>query len=390
MKNDENMRNNNDSHIQKLEKQILDERSRLSTDRMDISFGELLNMYKVGELTIRPEYQRLFRWTGAQKTALIESILLGIPIPPIFVAEDENGVWELVDGLQRISTIISFFGDLDEKNLMDNTDANTGTDTGSSTDTDTDEDCVDNKNKWILESGSLIDDLEGFDVDTLPKKYVINIKRAVCRVEILRGESNTAMKYELFKRLNSGGSKLTAQEIRNAIYRGIDPKVNILTEELSKNDIFRKLVSLSAQKRQELYDQELILRFIAFLNNVDKINSNMEKYLDEFMETAVKDGDFDPEYYSGIFMRVIKIIDEVCSENVFRNERNLFVPAYYEGITIGIAQNFEKYEQAPELIEARVQQLKEDDTFKKYSGSASNSKSRIKNRLKRVNEIFSQ
>ena len=380
MKNDENASYNDGNLIQKLEKQITDERSRLSTDRMDISFGELLNMYKVGELIIRPEYQRLFRWTGAQKTALIESILLGIPIPPIFVAEDENGVWELVDGLQRISTIISFFGDLDEKVLKAAADKTI----------DTDEDCMDNKNKWTLESGSLIDDLEGFDVDTLPKKYVINIKRAVCRVEILRGESNTAMKYELFKRLNSGGSKLTAQEIRNAIYRGINPKLNTLTEELSKNELFKKLVSLSEQKRQELYDQELILRFIAFLNKVDKRNSNMEKYLDEFMETAVKDANFDLEYYRVVFIQTMEIISRVCGENVFRNERNLFVPAYFEGITIGVAQNFEKYEQSPELIVARVQQLKKDDTFKKYSGSASNSKSRIKNRLTRVNEIFSQ
>lgn len=77
---------------------------------MDISFGELINMYKAGELVIRPEYQRLFRWTRTQKTALIESILLGIPVPPVFVAEDGNGIWELVDGLQRVSTIVSFLG----------------------------------------------------------------------------------------------------------------------------------------------------------------------------------------------------------------------------------------------------------------------------------------
>ena len=97
-----------------LEKEISEERNRLSSDRMDISFGELINLYKNNELIIKPEYQRLFRWNNKQKTALIESILLGIPIPPIFVAEDNNGVWELVDGLQRVSTFISFFGELDK------------------------------------------------------------------------------------------------------------------------------------------------------------------------------------------------------------------------------------------------------------------------------------
>ncbi|MDE7414810.1 MAG: DUF262 domain-containing protein, partial [Lachnospiraceae bacterium] len=177
-----------ENRIQSLEKQITDERARLSTDRMDVSFGELINMYKVGELVIRPEYQRLFRWTRSQKTILIESILLGIPVPPIFVAEDESGVWELVDGLQRISTIISFFGDLDEKLMTISP--------NDSLNEELNEDEENNVNKWTLESGGLVKELEGFNVDSLPKKYIINIKRAVCRVEILRGETNTAMKYD--------------------------------------------------------------------------------------------------------------------------------------------------------------------------------------------------
>lgn len=91
-----------------LDSSIQLQRSRITADRMDVSFGELMNMYTNNELIIRPEYQRFFRWDFVQRSALLESILLGIPIPPIFVAEDEDGVWEIVDGLQRISTIISF------------------------------------------------------------------------------------------------------------------------------------------------------------------------------------------------------------------------------------------------------------------------------------------
>ena len=361
-----------------LEKQISEERARLSTDRMDISFGELINLYKNDELVIRPEYQRLFRWTNSQKTALIESILLGIPVPPIFVAEDENGIWELVDGLQRVSTIISFYGEL--KSDLSDTEENDSN--------DEDEEQVINQNKWILESGSLIKELEGFNVDSLPKKYTINIKRAVCRVEILRGESNTAMKYELFKRLNSGGSKLTAQEIRNAVYRGINPRINILIEDLSKIDDFGFLVSISEQKKQELYDQELVLRFIAFINNADSINSNTESFLDNFMEKAVKDDTFDINYYKGLFIRVMAALRRINDQNVFRNDHNAFVPAYYEGITIGTAQNIETYEQNIELLKEKIDEIKKDQDFKKYSGSASNSKNRVRNRLKRANEIF--
>lgn len=377
-----------EDRIKNLEKQITDERARLSTDRMDISFGELINMYKMGELVIRPEYQRLFRWTRTQKTTLIESILLGIPVPPVFVAEDADGIWELVDGLQRVSTIISFFGELDEQLLKIDMDEDLAEESGEGEVCSEEEE--NNVNKWTLESGSLIKDLEGFNVDSLPKKYTINIKRAVCRVEILRGESNTAMKYELFKRLNSGGSKLTPQEIRNAIYRGIDPKVNKLTEELSKNPDFKALVSLSKQKRKELYDQELVLRFVAFLDRIDDINSNTETFLDNFMENAVKDSGFNAEYYKDVFTRVIKMLRDACGDLVFRNERNAFVPAYYEGIMIGIAQNIEKYGAEPQLIREKVGSLKGDDDFKRYSGSASNSRSRVKNRLKQANQIFSQ
>jgi len=163
-----------------LEKEISDEREKLSTDRMDISFGELINLYKNGELIIRPEYQRLFRWTPKQKTALIESILLSIPIPPIFVAEDKEGIWELVDGLQRVATFISFFGEL-------NTDVST---LPYQTDEEEEEDGeISIGNKWPLEAGGLVQSLEGFNIDTLPAKYKINLKRAVCRVEILRGEN---------------------------------------------------------------------------------------------------------------------------------------------------------------------------------------------------------
>lgn len=367
--------------IKLLSTEISYERERLSSDRMDISFGELINLYKNGELVIRPEYQRLFRWNLAQKTALIESVLLGIPIPPIFVAEDQNGIWELVDGLQRVSTFISFFGELSEdltkipeQNFEDNEIE--------------EEETINLGNKWLLEAGSLIKQLDGLNVDTLPNNYRINLKRSVCRVEILRGESNIAMKYELFKRLNSGGSKLTAQEIRNAIYRGINPNLNILLNELSGNKQFLTLVTLSKHKRQELYDQELILRFIALYNNIDKINENLENYLNNYMEKAATNNTVDLQQMKILFSEVFELIFSLQDEKVFRNDRNLFVPAFFEGITIGLAQNITKYRTNKELLKNKIHELKNDYEFKSYSGSSSNSRSRIRNRLERANKVF--
>ncbi|PZV25577.1 MAG: DUF262 domain-containing protein [Snowella sp.] len=376
--------------ISLLQEAVSDRRTKLSSDRLDISFGELINVYKNGELRIRPEYQRLFRWSAKQKTALIESILLSIPIPPIFVAEDEDGIWELVDGLQRVATFISFFGELDsniseikyQEEALELEIENDDEEIDISTET--------NKfgNKWTLVQGGLIESLEGFNIDSLPPNLKINLKRAVCRVEILRGQSNINMKYELFRRLNSGGIKLTPQEIRNAIYRGVSPRLNELLLKISQNQDFKDLTQLSISKLNELYDQELILKFFAFYDNSDSINENTENFLNKFMEKTVSNLGFDYDFYEKIFMQSLKLVHDLGDKQVFRSNKNLFVPVDFEGILIGVAQNIEKYKNNPELLRSKIDELKADPSFRKYSGTGSNSKSRIKNRLRRANEIF--
>jgi len=91
-----------------LEKEIKKARKEIVSDGYEMSLGEVMNLYKEDELKINPEFQRLFRWDITRKTRFIESILLSIPIPPIFVFQDEDGNWELIDGLQRLSTVLEF------------------------------------------------------------------------------------------------------------------------------------------------------------------------------------------------------------------------------------------------------------------------------------------
>ncbi len=135
-----------------IETELSSARNTLSSDRLDMSFGELINMYDAGELIIDPEFQRYFRWDIYQRTRFVESILLGIPVPSIFMAEDSNGKWEVVDGLQRISTILSFFGKLTGDN--------------------------EKENGWVMCQGDLINSLEGKSIDDLPLKFQLNIKRS--------------------------------------------------------------------------------------------------------------------------------------------------------------------------------------------------------------------
>lgn len=96
--------------MKSLENEITNARREIKADSYQMSIGELTNLYKDNELIIAPEYQRLFIWSGDQKSKLIESILIGIPLPSFFVAQDDDGNWEVIDGLQRISTFLQLQG----------------------------------------------------------------------------------------------------------------------------------------------------------------------------------------------------------------------------------------------------------------------------------------
>lgn len=335
-------------------------RNSLSTDRLDMSFGEIMSMYEREEIIISPEFQRLFRWTEYQQTRFIESLLLGIPIPPIFVAEDKNGRWELVDGLQRISTVFSFFGLLQTNNA---------------------------KNSWVLNEGELIKEFDGFRCDNLPLKLKLNIKRAVCRIEIVKWNSQYDMRYELFNRLNTGGARLTDQEIRNCIFRGISNEFNIfLSKEANKQD-FIDLISPTEKQVEELYLDELVLRFCSLYDNIENVKENISQHMTTFMKDIVSQVD-KIEIYRNIFNRTIKLLKPI-GKIVFRSSNNLLSTSLYDGILIGISQNIDKYEACDmQYLKDKIKSLKDDNDFKKASGSAANSKTRVLKRIKVANDLF--
>jgi uncharacterized protein with ParB-like and HNH nuclease domain len=102
--------------IDNLQAEIDKKRQEIRPDSYSMSIGEWISLYQQGEVEIHPEFQRFFRWNDYQKTRLIESIILGLPIPPIFVSQRDDGVWDVVDGLQRLSTIYQFVGVLKDEN----------------------------------------------------------------------------------------------------------------------------------------------------------------------------------------------------------------------------------------------------------------------------------
>jgi hypothetical protein len=93
-----------------LENEFMQIQSEIKTDGYPMSIGEIASLYQNNELEIHPAFQRIFRWKDNQKTRFIESILIGIPLPTVFVSQRQDGVWDVVDGLQRLSTIFQFMG----------------------------------------------------------------------------------------------------------------------------------------------------------------------------------------------------------------------------------------------------------------------------------------
>lgn len=286
---------------QKIDDEIVGARNEIRTDKLDISYGELANLYETEELVIRPEFQRLFRWNPTQKARFIESILLGFPTPAIFVAEDSGGVWELVDGLQRVSTILEFMGVLKDPNGKLVTASR----------------LVKSDRKPRLPS------IEGISFKDLSLKARLSMKRAGCRVEVIKTGSKPTMKYEVFERLNTGGSELTPQEVRNCIFRATNPDFVEWIERLSGYRPFKENLGLSEFQQNTMFDRGLILRFLTIKNAFTDFEHDVEPFITDYVrEILENERDFDEKNEEKIFKDTFKLIGNALGEDSWRHFRD--------------------------------------------------------------------
>lgn len=344
-----------------IEDIVSTKRNSLKTDRLDMSFGELMNMFEDGELFITPEYQRVFRWSNFQQTRFIESVLLGIPIPPIFVAEDNDGKWEVVDGLQRISTIFSFFGLLES---------------------------LPDKNNSTLTPGELVPELEGVTLETMPLKLKTTIKRSVCRVEIVRWDSVEDIRYELFNRLNTGASPLSDQEIRNCIFRSYSVDLNKVLREVASTQEFQDLIAPSETKKEQMFLEELTLRFFAFKHLTEEFKTTVPQFLTEFMK-SVSNGEytFDLENEKAYFLDLIHLLYGKYGKAIFRPKGN-FALHIFDSIAFALPKTFQELAGNEEDIFNRIEALTADEQYNSI-GTSTFSNTRIRNRMDRALEVFS-
>lgn len=330
--------------VDTLQAEIDKKRQEIRPDSYSMSIGEWVSLYQQEEVEIHPEFQRFFRWNDYQKTKLIESIILGFPIPPIFVSQREDGVWDVVDGLQRLSTIYQFMGILQD------------------------------------EDGNLVPPLKLKSTKYLPSfenkiwedpnhpegcPHVLTsaqrllIKRTKINVNILQKESDPSAKYELFQRLNTGGSVANAQEIRSCIIVSINLHFYRWMKDLSNNEDFQSCIALNEKSIEEQYDLEILSRFLVLRKIAPKEIrglGDVETFFTDNMIKIAENKSYDLEEEALAFKKTFEILNIEMSGESFRKYdvgkgkfSGGFLLAPFEAIALGIGYNHATANQSIDL-----------------------------------------
>jgi Protein of unknown function DUF262 len=365
-----------------LQEEIDRQRGEIRTDGYSVSLGEWISIYEKRELDIHPEFQRFFRWSPRQKSRLIESVFLGIPIPQIFVAQRPDGVWDVVDGVQRLSTIFQFVGILRDEN-----DRLLSPLTLEAT-------------KYLPSmAGKAWDDPDHPDRSLTPAQRLL-VKRSKIDVSIILKESDEATKYELFQRLNSGGSQLSDQELRNSIIVMLSKDVYRWMKALAEDESFRDCVALSDRAVEEQYDMELVLRFIVFRAlREEELGSigDMGDFLTDKAVQLASDRAFDARGEEEAFRTTFALLRQTLASDSFRRydvTRRRFVGGFsvsaFEVVALGVGYNYRRLQHsAPTLLE-RVQALWANPEFTENSGSGVRASSRVPRIVPLGRRVFGQ
>ncbi len=349
-----------------------------------MSVGEIANLYRSEEIVIRPEFQRLFRWDVEQKSRLVESLLLGIPVPSVFVMQREDGIWEVIDGLQRLSTILEFMGELRDEATKEPIEPSIlrGTQYLSN-----------------LEGASYEDGVDGAQTSLTPGQR-LGLKRAKIDLKILLPESDDKAKFELFDRLNTGGSPLSAQEIRNAQLLMRDPSLYEWLEALRKDFNFQQTIAITERLYDEAYDMELVCRFFALIWSSDtdlKNIGNIDNYVSNKIFSTIGDKAFDRASEGKRFSAIFSHLQAALDDDAFKKfEGNRFVGGFsvsaFETITVGIARNADVWlldDLEPATLRERVAHWWGNTTFRSGSKAGSNAASRLPKTLPEARDFFS-
>lgn len=346
--------------LNELIEQVHKAKKEFITDGYSMSIGELVTMYREEELIVNPDFQRKFRWSIEQQSRLIESILIGVPLPSIFVYQNEKGNWEVVDGIQRVSTILLFMGYLkgEKGNIIEPS---------------------------ILSKTKLLPALAKMSWSLIPKELQLEIRRSKIEVKIIKSISDENAKFEVFQRLNYAPTILSGQEYRDALLIMLDKEQKELfgwIGTLANDSNFKQCIDLTERWLEEKYDRELVLRLFIFslyktLGNIYKIDDYLNEYLfydTDSLVSRIKNKQFDLSAEKLKFQKTFELLNMAKGKDVFKKQGKgtQFLESYFEAIALGLYANIESYsDTAPDIEIIRNLIDKIENSIEKYPNASS-------------------
>jgi uncharacterized protein DUF262 len=295
--------------IPTLADQLDAQRRSVDFDTFDISVEQLISMVKKKTIEIAPVYQRQFRWDSIRCSQLVESLFLGIPVPSLFMAANADSSWELVDGVQRLSTLIKFAGETADRERFNL------------------------KEPLVLTGLEKLTSFDGKGFVDLPESLRLHFLLRPIKVITLSDKSDKAVRFDLFERLNTGGVKLSDQEVRDCVYRGDFSK---LLEQLSKDQNFRKTVRLTERQETDGTREECVLRFFAFFDRYLDFEHSVREFLNQYADDANRS--FDKKRAEKLFKDTFLQLASVLPDTIRRPSRRGTTPLnLFEGVAVGAA-----------------------------------------------------
>jgi hypothetical protein len=316
---------------------------RIVARHYDWSVQDIVRKIKAEDIELHPDCQRNHAWdtnthTQNKCSRLIESLLLNIPIPGIYFAEQvETLKYEIIDGQQRLFTFYRYLN-----------------------------------NEFPLEGLIFRGDVSGKKYSELERCDREEIRKSPIRVIVIPNDSDEEIKHEVFERLNLGSIQLTSQEIRNNILRG---SFNDLLKKLADNDLFQNMVHLGLKSDQKkMAHKELVLRFFAHHNSGFKRTKPLSLFLTSYMEEMKDLPSHDINKLEDLFVRTINLIHVYLEELAFllfdekTNEWNGDAKKLlYDAEMLAFSQFIDKeIKISPRNFREALQKLMSDNAFKKY------------------------
>ena len=325
----------------------------------DFTIEGLVQKYQRGQLKI-PGFQRKFVWKLPQASKLIESFLLGLPVPAIFLYTDpQDNSFLVIDGQQRLMSIVYFFEGYfgPEEQGKRTVFALKG---------------LHEESSYLSKTYA---DLEQTDEATL-NKLNDSVLRAFV-VKQLKPEDNTSI-YHIFERLNTGGTQLVSQEIRNCIYHG---PFNDLLGELNENPDWRSIFG-GKQEDKRQRDIELILRFIALSYDSENYEKPMKDFLSQFLNKHRSSSKEELKKYSSTFKRTVKLIKAHLGDKPFHIRAGLNV-AVFDSVSVAFSKHLAAI---PNDVSEKYDKLTKDEDFLESVSSATTDKEVVSKRLSTAHE----